>query len=106
MSEAERAVAAARDEGRAEARAEAAQALAAEVFRTAATGKLADPDAHLEVIDLAKLVSDGQPNRRKINALVDRLAAQVPAPPQLPGRVPAGPRQPAAEDDWMRAQLR
>src|SRR5215467_12669262 len=53
MSEADKALAKARDEGKAEARREAGLKLAAAEFRVAAAGKLADPDAALEVLDLA-----------------------------------------------------
>jgi hypothetical protein len=107
MSEQEKAVATARDEGRAEARAEAARELAAAEFRHAATGKIADPDGALAIIDLAKLVTaDGQPDRKAIAAIVEQLAA-VPQQQQPAGRVPAGPRQPApqAEGDFLRQAM-
>lgn len=104
MSDSERAVAAAREEGRAEAQAAAARQLAAAEFRHLATGRITDPDAAIEMLDLDKLVKDGQPNRRAIAALVDRLAA-VPAPAPA-GHVPAGPRAPGTETDWLGAQVR
>jgi hypothetical protein len=106
MTEQERAVAAARDEGRAEAAQAAALELAAEMFRTAAAGRIADPEAHLEMLDVGKLLRDGRPDRRKITALVDRLAASVPAAPLPPGHVPAGPRAPAQDGDWLRGIMR
>ena len=106
MSDAERAIAAARDEGRAEANAAAARLLAAAEFRHLATGRITDPDAAIEMFDLDKLVKDGAPNKRAIAALVDRLAAVVPAAPPAPGHMPAGPRAPAAETDWLGAQVR
>lgn len=105
MSEAERAVAAAREEGRAEANAAAARLLAAAEFRHLATGRIADPEAAIEMLDLSKLIKDGAPNRRAIAALVDRLAA-VPAPPPPPGHVPAGPRAPGQETDWLGSQIK
>jgi len=105
MSDAERAIAEAKEAGRKEAAEDHAKQLAAEMFRAAAVGKLADPDAHLEAMDLGKLLTDGQPSRRKIAALVERLGVPAPPPPP-PGRVPQGPRQTPAEDgDFLRAAL-
>ena len=104
MTDQEKAVDAARAEGRAAADAEHAQQLAAEMFRTAAAGRLADADATLDALDLSKLLRDGQPDRRRINALVDKLAAAAPAPGPGPGRVPAGPRDtPPEGGDWLRS---
>jgi flagellar biosynthesis/type III secretory pathway protein FliH len=88
MTEQEKAVATAREEGKAEAAAEHAQELAAAEFRAQAAGRVANPDAALAVLDLAKLLKDGKPDKKAIGALVEQLAA-VPPPP---GRVPAGPR--------------
>lgn len=103
MTEQERAVATAREEGKAEAAAEHAQALAAAEFRAAAAGRIAKPEAALARLDLAKLVKDGKPDTAAIKAAVDDLAA-VPPPP---GRVPAGPRDPGgpANGDFFREQL-
>jgi len=104
MTDAEKAIADAREEGRASAAAEAAGRLAAAEFRAAAVGKLADPDAALEVLDLAKLVGeDGEPDRKAIAAVVDRLAQTPPA--NGGGRVPAGPRQPQQQEDFIRGVL-
>lgn len=99
MSEHDRAVNEAREQGRAEAAAEHARALAAAEFRAQAAGKIADPDAALELLDLAKLVKDGKPDTAAIAAAVGRLAA-VPPPP---GRIPPGPREPAGNGgrDWL-----
>jgi hypothetical protein len=108
MSDQERAVAAARAEGRAEAEAAGARLLAAAEFRHLAAGRIADPERALEMLDMSKLVKDGAPNTRAIKALVDQLAA-VPPPPPPPGYVPAGPRQTGAAGevngggDWLRA---
>jgi hypothetical protein len=96
------AIAAAREQGRAEAAREAALRLAAAEFRAAATGRLANPDAALGVLDLSKLVKDGEPDKAAIGEVVDQLAA-VPPPP---GHVPAGPRSPGNDGgggDWVRA---
>jgi hypothetical protein len=88
MSEAEKAIAKARDEGKAEAAAEHAAELAAAEFRAQAAGRVANPDAALAVLDMSKLLKDGKPDKTAIGKLVEQLAA-VPPPP---GRVPAGPR--------------
>jgi hypothetical protein len=104
MSDAERAVAAAREEGKREAQAEAARKLAAAHFLHLATGRLADPDKALLMLDMERLVKDGEPDMRAIRALVEQLAP-VPPPPPPGGRVPAGPRAtaPAPEGgDWLR----
>jgi flagellar biosynthesis/type III secretory pathway protein FliH len=102
MSEQERAMAKAREEGKAEAEQAAALKLVAAEFRIAARDRIANPEAALAALDLAKLLGkDGQPDAKAIAALVDQLAAVRPAP----GRVPAGPREPASDGDWLRAQM-
>jgi hypothetical protein len=102
MTEQEKAVAAAREEGKAEAERAAALKLVAAEFRIAAAGKLANPDAALAALDLAKLLDpkSGEPDAKAIAALVDQLAV-VPPPP---GQIPAGPRVPvpAADGDFIR----
>jgi hypothetical protein len=102
MSETEKAVAKAREEGKAEASAASALILVAAEFRIAAAGKIANIDAAVDMLDLSKLLdADGKPDRKKIEALVAQLAA-VPPPG---GHVPAGPRTPAANgnEDWLRS---
>ena len=95
MTEQERAVAEAKAAGKAEAEQEAALKLAAAEFRARAKGRLANPDAALKVLDLAKLLGkDGEPDTKAIDALVEELAAVPPSPPP-PGHVPPGPREPA-----------
>jgi hypothetical protein len=101
MSDADKAIAKAREEGKAEAAAEHARQLAAAEFRAQAANRLADPEAALAVLDLEKLVKDGQPDKKAIGKLVDQLAA-VPPPP---GRVPPGPMPGPQGDgnrDWLR----
>jgi hypothetical protein len=96
------AIAAAREQGRAEAAREAGLRLAAAEFRAAAAGRIANPDAALGVLDMSKLVTDGEPDKDAIAALVDQLAA---IPPAAPGRVPAGPRSAGPANgggDWVR----
>ena len=110
MSEAEKAVAKARDEGRAEAQEASARKLAAIEFRYAAAGRLADPAAALDLLDVSKFLGDdGEPDPRRIEAAIDRLAGPRPDPDEEPvnghaPRVPAGPRQPVPSDggDFIR----
>jgi len=103
MTEQEQAIATAKAEGKAEAAAEHARALAAAEFRAQAAGKITNPDAALAVLDLGKLVKDGAPDKAAIAAVVAQLAV-VPPPP---GHIPAGPRQPSPNGgDWMGDQLR
>ena len=101
MSDQEKAIAKAREEGKAEAAQAAALVMAAAEFRVQAAGKIANPDAALAALDLARLLKDGQPDKTAIGALVDQLTVVPPAP----GKVPAGPRQPGGETDpdWVRA---
>jgi len=104
MSDEDKRLAQARAEGKAEAEEVAARKLAASELRHALTGRVPDPDKALEYVDLSKLIKDGEPNRRAIAALADHLApAQQPPPP---GRVPAGAREPAPEQDWLGSVLR
>jgi hypothetical protein len=101
MSDTEKAIAKAKEEGRAEAAADHARQLAAAEFRAQASGRLSDAEAALAVLDLGKLLGqDGQPDKKAIGKLVDQLAA-VPPPP---GRVPPGPmpNPPNADHDWLR----
>ena len=99
MTEVEKQVAKAREEGREEAAAEHARELAAAEFRAQAAGRITNPDAALAVLDLGKLVKDGKPDKAAIGKLVDQLAVVPPAP----GKVPAGPRDPGGNGnaDWL-----
>jgi hypothetical protein len=103
MTDTEKAIADARAEGKAEAEQAAALSLAAAEFRALAAGRIANPDAALAVLDLSKLVKDGQPDRAAIAAVIEQLAV-VPPPPPPPGTIPGGPRQPApsSDGDWLR----
>jgi flagellar biosynthesis/type III secretory pathway protein FliH len=104
MSDQEKAVEKAREEGRAEAVKQAGLRVAAAEFRAAAQGKIADVDATLGVLDLTGFVSDtGEVDRAKIKDLVDKLAKSLPA---APGRVPAGPHGPAPDGDFFRQAMR
>jgi hypothetical protein len=106
MTEHEKAVAAAKAEGRTEAVREAGLKLAAAEFRAAAAGKLADPAAALDVIDLSKYVDeDGEVDSKALAMLVDKLAAALPAPARSPAKVPAGPHGDTDEPDFIRQAL-
>ncbi len=105
MTETEKAIATAKDEGRAEALKQAGQRLALAEFRARAVGKLADPDAAVEYLDVAKFVKDdGEPDTDAIQAAVDKLAALVgkPAAPNVPN----GPRPDPGESDWLRSVIK
>jgi ribosomal protein L17 len=106
MSDQEKQIAVARAEGKAEAAKEAAERLAAAEFRIAAAGRLANPEAALAMLDMAKLVQkNGEPNRQAIAALVEQLAPQQAQQPGGGHVIPTGPRTastPAADGDWLR----
>ena len=96
MTEQEKLIAKAREEGKAEAAKESGLRLVAAEFRAQAAGRIANPDAALAVLDLSKLLgADGEPDKKAIGKLVDQLAV-VPPPP---GKVPAGPRGDGANGD-------
>jgi hypothetical protein len=106
MSENEKALAAAKDAGRAEAAHDAALLVAAAEFRLAAAGRLVNAEAALAALDMAKLLdAQDRPDKKRIAALVDQLAA-VPPPAPAPGHIPGGPRQGsnngATGGDWLR----
>lgn len=100
MTDADKAIAKAREEGKAEAAAEHARQLAAAEFRAQAAGKLANPEAALAALNLDALVKDGAPDSKAIGKLVEQLAV-VPPPP---GRIPPGPMPGPgdANHDWLR----
>jgi hypothetical protein len=104
MSEQEKLIAKAREEGKAEAAHAAALVVAAAEFRVQAAGKIADPEAALAVIDMSRLLDDKErPDKAAIGKLVGQLAA-VPPPP---GHVPPGPRDPGnGQGDWLRDQMK
>lgn len=105
MSDNEKALAAAKESGRAEAAHEAALLVAAAEFRLAAAGRLVNAEAALAALDMAKLLdAQDRPDKKRIAALVDQLAA-VPPPAPQPGHIPAGPRQGSngsGSGDWLR----
>lgn len=77
MTEQEKAVAAARDEGRSEGLRNAGARLVEAEVRAAAKGRVPDVDALLEVLDPSKFLGeDGEPDRDAIAAWVDRFAPE------------------------------
>jgi len=102
MTDQEKALADARAEGRAAAVKEGGLRLAEAEFRVLAAGKLADPSATLELLDLSRFVNDdGEVDKDAMAKLVDKLIAQMPAA----GRIPSGPQGAAPEDDFLRSAL-
>jgi hypothetical protein len=78
MTDDEKALQAARDQGRAEAFKAAGLRIAAAEFRALAAGKLADPAAVLEVLDLSRFVGDeGEVDSAGLTAVVAKLAAAL-----------------------------
>lgn len=75
MNENEKAISAAKAEGRTEALREAGTRVVEAEVRAAAKGRVPDVDALLEVLDATKfLTDDGEPDRDAISAWVDRFA--------------------------------
>ena len=110
MTDQEKALAAAREDGRKEAARAAGVALAAAEFRALAVGKLADPGKMIEDgdLNLGRFVADdGTIDAKGLAKLVDRLAANAaPVNGSGPG-VPAGPRGAGpADGDFLRAAMR
>jgi hypothetical protein len=114
MTDQEKAVAAARDEGRAQALSVAGKRLAAAEFRAAAAGKVPNIDAILEMIDPSKFIDDqGEPDLDAIAAMVTRLAAaperkekdeqRMPANLSFPSGVRDASQNGAADTDWLRS---
>lgn len=78
MTEQERAVATARDEARSEVLREVGTQRVDDAFRVALAGRDVDDDALLEGLDKAAFLNDeGQPDRDRIGAWVDRIAPKT-----------------------------
>lgn len=93
MTDHEKAVEAARNEGRDETRRTLATRLVDSEVRVAATGRNVDVDALLEGLDRARFMDDnGEPKTDEIRAWMDRVAPVVPdeEPPPAKGRVDLG----------------
>jgi len=108
MSDQEKAIAVARDEGKAEAIKAAGERLAAAKIEAALTGVVPDPAAIVEDLALARYVSDdGEPDTAAIGKLKEKYAALAPSatpPPAVPG-VAAGARQDNGVKQLSRAEL-
>jgi hypothetical protein len=79
MNEQEKAVEAARAEGRAEATKSATARIVASEIRAAAGRKLADPEDAVRLLDHDDFVGeDGEINNRKLGAAIDRLLKDKP----------------------------
>jgi flagellar biosynthesis/type III secretory pathway protein FliH len=106
MTDQERLVAEARQAGKAEALQAAGLQVAAAEFRALAAGKLADPAAALEDLNLARFVGeDGTVNKRSLAAMVDRLAAAAAPLAPKPGSIPGGPHGATGETDFIRQAM-
>lgn len=105
MTDQEKAIAEAKSAGRSEAIREAGKRVAAAEFRALAAGRLADPDAYLELLDLSPFIGeDGEIDKKALAKMVERLIAQITPPG---ARIPAGPMngEGGAESDFLRAAL-
>lgn len=78
MSEQEKAVAAAREEGRSEAMQSLASLKVENAVIKASEGRGVDVDALLEGIDPTRFVKDGEPDPTAIEAWLDRIAPKKP----------------------------
>lgn len=102
MTEQEQAVAAAREEGKAEATSAVVQRLAAAEIKAALTGVVPDPTAIVEELNLARYVGDdGEVDAEKVAALKAKYegitSGQAPPPPPPPPGVPKGARPSTSE---------
>jgi hypothetical protein len=103
QTETEKAIEAAREEGRTAARTELSDRLLSAEIRSTATGKLADPaDAEplLRANGLAEglLDRDGEPDPKAVAAAIDRLVKMKPhlAADERPKPLPGGSKKPPA----------
>lgn len=93
MTETEKAVAEAEKRGRDAAAAVFTKQLAEAKLRAAATGKVADVDALVDIVDLGKFVTPEGVDEEAINAAVERFQKAAPAPTQPKfGKVEMGPQ--------------
>ncbi len=93
MSESEKAIAEAEARGAQKALVGVRSELAEARLRVAATGKVADVDALVDLVDLSKFVTEDGVNSAAIDAAVERFTKVLPAPtPQKFGSVELGPQ--------------
>ncbi len=113
QTESEKAIAAARAEGRTEALSTANKWIIGAAIKAAASGVLANPDLAVRLIDASQFEvdEDGNPDTRAIAAEVQRLVSDEPylAAGAKPAPLPGGgatPSQGSSMDDALRAAVR
>jgi hypothetical protein len=113
MSDAERALAEARDQGRSAALVEVGSRLVDAEIRVAAAGRTIDVDALLEGLDRSKFLTDaGEPDSTAVTAWIDKLAPATTETETTPTRGPLdlgqGTRQqtPIGDDDALTRDLK
>ncbi len=113
QTESEKAIAAARAEGRTEALSTANARIVAAEIKSAASGVLANPDLAVRLIDASEFEvdEDGNPDTKAIKAEVQRLVKDEPylAAGAKPAPLPGGgatPSQGSTMDDALRAAVR
>lgn len=113
QTEAEKALEAARAEGRAEANSVANTRLLRAELKAAASGVLQDPDDAVRLLDLDEFEvgDDGEIDTKALRAAVDRLAAAKPylAAGAKPAPLPGGgatPSRDSSMDDFLRQAAR
>lgn len=108
MTDQEKAVGAARAEGRAEATAEFGGKLAHAEIRAAAAGRPVNVDALLEGVDATKFLNDsGEPNTKAITAWLDKVAPVPEGRTHKPNVVPhEGRTTSKPAEDEVRAMAR
>lgn len=94
------------NQGRTSATMDMGRRLAGAEFRARSAGRVNDPAAALDLLDLSRMVgADGEPDMDAIEDAVARLVAAIPKPstPVAP-TVPNGARD-YVDTDWLRQQL-
>jgi hypothetical protein len=109
LSESDKVIAKAREEGKHEALKQSGARLAAAEFRAKAATRLGGLAEALDIdlIDFSRFTDDtGEPDIRKIETAVDKLASALPEPNgKVAPTVPGGPRPDPGEQDWLRSAM-
>lgn len=105
MDAQQKAIAAARDEGKAEARSSYGARLVDAEVKAAAAGRSVDVDALLDGLDRTRFLDDGEPDVEAIASWVDRIAPVTPGAPPVP-KVPTGARGETKPNQLTRADLK
>lgn len=92
MTDTEKAIAEAEQRGQQAAAAKYQTKLAEASFKAAATGKVADVDALLDLVDVSKFVTPEGVDDDAISAAVERFAKAAPSPAKKFGSPDAGPK--------------